>query len=61
MTTLAGEQTYLYLDGFGSPEDFAALGSAVQGKIVVCSRGGGISFYEKGNNAVAAGAVATVV
>ena len=47
MTTLAGEQTYLYLDGFGSPEDFAALGSAVQGKIVVCSGGGGISFYEK--------------
>ncbi|MFR3468936.1 MAG: S8 family serine peptidase [Oscillospiraceae bacterium] len=61
MTTLAGEQTYLYLDGFGSPADFAALGSAVQGKIVVCSRGGGISFYEKGNNAVVAGAVATVV
>ena len=60
MATLAGEQPYIYMDGVGTPEDFAALNGGAQGKIVVCSRGG-ISFYQKGDNAVAAGAIATVV
>ena len=61
MVTLAGEQAYIYIDGYGKPEELAALGDAIQGKILVCSRGGDVSFFEKGNNAIAAGAIATIV
>lgn len=61
MATLAGEQAYIYIDGYGKPEELAALGDAIQGKILVCSRGGDVSFFEKGNNAIAAGAIATIV
>ena len=60
MTTLAGEREYVLIDGYGTEEELAALGDAVQGKILVCSRGG-ISFYVKGNNGAAAGAIATIV
>ncbi|MDY4219826.1 MAG: S8 family serine peptidase [Candidatus Faecousia sp.] len=60
LATLAGERAYIYIDGFGTEEDFAALGDVLAGKIAVCSRGG-ISFYLKGENAVAAGAVGTIV
>ncbi len=60
MTTLAGEQTYVFIDGYGTEEELAALGDAVKGKILVCSRGE-ISFYVKGNNGAAAGAIATIV
>ena len=44
---------------YGTEEDFAGLD--LTGKIVLISRGGGVSFFEKGNRAVEAGAVATVV
>ena len=60
MTTLAGEQKYILIDGYGTAEELAALGDAVKGSILACSRGS-ISFYEKGNNAVAAGAIGTIV
>ena len=47
MATLAGEQKYLLIDGYGTEEDLAALGDAVQGKILACSRGS-ISCTPKG-------------
>lgn len=60
MRTLAGEEEYIFIDGFGQEEDFAALGGALTGKIVMCSRGG-CSFFEKANAAVKYGAIATIV
>ena len=60
LLTLAGEREYILIDGFGTEEEFSALGDALQGKIAVCSRGG-LSFYLKGDNAVAAGAIGTIV
>ena len=44
---------------YGAEEDFAGLD--LTGKVVLISRGGGVSFFEKANRAVEAGAVATVV
>lgn len=44
---------------YGAEEDF--VGQDLTGKIALISRGGGVSFFEKANRAVAAGAVATVV
>ena len=61
LDSIAGEYQYVYIDGFGTPEDWAALGEgALEGKIAVCSRGT-TSFYEKANAAVEAGAVATII
>ena len=55
------EYDYIFIDGLGTEEDFAALGEElVTGKIVFCQRGD-ISFAVKATNAVDAGAVATVV
>ena len=60
LTTLAGEQEYVILpEGVaGNPEDYEGID--VKGKVVFVQRGG-ISFYVKGENAVEAGAIATVV
>lgn len=59
--SIAGERQYVYIDGFGTPEDWAALGEgALEGKIAVCSRGV-TSFFEKANAAVEAGAIATII
>lgn len=44
---------------FGVEEDFAGLD--LTGKVVLISRGGGVNFAAKANNAAAAGAVAVVV
>ena len=44
---------------YGAEEDFAGLD--LTGKVVLISRGGGVSFFEKANRAVEAGAIATVV
>ena len=44
---------------YGAEEDFT--GVDLTGKVVLISRGGGVSFFEKANRAVAAGAIATVV
>lgn len=72
LTTLAGEQEYVFLDavfdettgeviaGYGSEEEWAAIGDALRGKIAVCSRGTS-SFFEKANYAVAAGAIGVII
>ncbi len=60
ITTIRGEHDYIFLDGLGTPADFAAVGDAAQGKIVLCARGD-ITFAEKANAATAAGAIATVI
>ncbi len=58
--TLVGEQEYIFIDGFGSEEDFAAVSDVLEGKIAFCSRGTN-SFYQKADAAVANGAIATVI
>ena len=60
MTALAGEQRFVYVDAVGNPEDFAAAGDELKGAIALCNRGS-INFTAKGNNAVAAGAIGTIV
>ncbi len=59
-TTIAGEHEYVLIEGFGTPEDFAAVGDALEGKIALCSRGE-TSFFEKATAAVDAGAIATFI
>lgn len=63
-TTLAsqngGEYSYILIDGFGTADDFAALGDVVEGKIVAVSRGT-TSFYQKADEAAKAGAVASII
>ena len=58
--TLVGQHEYIVLPGFGTEEEFEALGDVVKGKVVFCHRGEN-SFYQKGNAAVAHGAIATIV
>ncbi len=61
LTTLAGEQEYVFLNGIGTPEQFAALGEgALNGKIAICYRGE-TSFFEKANAAVEAGAIGVLI
>ena len=60
MTTIAGEHEFVYVDAGGTEEDFAAVADLLKGKIGLCNRGT-ISFYMKGENAVAAGAIATII
>ena len=60
MTTIAGEHEFVYVDAGGTEKDFAAVADLLKGKIGLCNRGT-ISFYEKGENAVAAGAIATII
>ena len=50
----------MVLTGYGSVEDYAALGDALEGRIAVCSRGQ-LTFTEKATNAVNAGAVGTII
>lgn len=61
LVDIAGDYEYILIDGYGTAEDFAALADVLPGKIAVCSRGGGVQFDTKANNAVNNGAVATVV
>lgn len=58
--TIAGEQRYVFIDGFGTEAEWAALGDALKGAVAVCSRGS-ISFFQKANYAVQAGAIATII
>lgn len=60
IVTIAGDYEYVYIDGLGSVEEWAAVGDTLAGKVAVCSRGT-LSFAEKANNAVAAGAVAVMI
>ncbi|MBE6945614.1 MAG: hypothetical protein E7459_05955, partial [Ruminococcaceae bacterium] len=59
-TTIAGEHEYVIIDGVGTPEDWAVVGDALQGKVALCSRGT-TSFFEKAVAAVDAGAIATFI
>ena len=61
MTTLGGEQEYVFVNSVGEPADFEAVGTDVlSGKVVMCYRGT-TSFFEKANAAAAAGAAGVVV
>lgn len=60
LTTLAGEQQFLYMDTAGNAEDFAAVKDILTGKIAICNRGS-IAFTDKGNNAISNGAIALIV
>ena len=59
-TTIAGDHEYVFIDGIGTAEEWAAVGSALEGKIALCARGE-ISFFEKAQYAVDAGAIATFI
>ncbi|MBO6296803.1 MAG: hypothetical protein J6M54_04665 [Prevotella sp.] len=59
--TLAGQRLeYLYIDNYGTDEDFAKVKDALAGKIAVCNRGE-VSFYIKANAAMANGAIGIIV
>lgn len=60
LTTLAGEQQFVYMDTAGNAEDFAAVKDILTGKIAICNRGS-IAFTDKGNNAISNGAIALIV
>lgn len=60
ITTIGGDHEFVYVDGNGTDADFAAVADKLAGKIALCNRGG-ISFYEKAENAVKHGAIATIV
>ena len=59
-TTIAGDHEYVFIDGLGTAADWAAVGEVLKGKIAMCSRGE-ISFFEKAQFAVEAGAIATFI
>lgn len=61
LRSLAGEHEYIFIDGYGTKEDFDAIKDELQGKIAVCSRGAGINFADKCTNAANAGAAAVIV
>lgn len=58
--TLAGDQSYIAIDGIGTEEQFGALKDVLAGKIAVCYRGQS-SFYEKVNAAAANGAAGVII
>ncbi len=60
IVTIAGDYEYVFIDGLGSPEEWDAVGDALEGKVAVCSRGT-LSFSEKANNAVSRGAAAVII
>ena len=59
-TTIAGEHEYIFIDGIGSAEDWAAVADVLPGKIALCSRGE-TNFSEKANLAVQAGAIGVFI
>ena len=59
-TTIAGEHEYIFLDGVGKAEDWAAVADVLPGKIALCSRGE-TNFVEKATLAVDAGALAVFI
>ena len=59
-TTIAGEHEYIFIDGVGKAEDWAAIADVLPGKIALCSRGE-TNFSEKANLAVQAGAIAVFI
>ena len=67
LTTLAGEQEFVFLNSFGTPEQWDALGVDLTGKVAICYRGGTkangdpVSFFEKANAAVERGAIGVII
>ncbi len=57
---IAGEYEYIFIDGVGTAEDWAAVADVLPGKIAICSRGQ-TNFTEKARLAVEAGAVAVLI
>jgi len=58
---LAGQTLeYIYIDNYGTEEDFAKVKDVLAGKMAVCNRGS-ISFYVKANAAMANGAAGIIV
>ena len=60
LTTLAGEQEYVFIDGVGKREDWAAVADLLPGKVAICSRGE-TNFVEKAQLAVEYGAIAVMI
>jgi len=60
ISTINGEYEYIYIDNYGTAEDFAKVKDVLAGKIAVCNRGS-VSFYEKANAAVENGAVGVII
>jgi hypothetical protein len=59
--TLAGQTLeYIYIDNYGTEEDFAKVKDVLADKIAVCNRGS-ISFYVKANAAMANGAAGIII
>ena len=59
-TSIAGEHEYIFLDGVGKAEDWAAVADVLPGKIALCARGE-TNFVEKAALAVEAGAKAVFI
>ena len=59
-TSIAGEHEYIFLDGVGKAEDWAAVADVLPGRIALCSRGE-TNFVEKATLAVEAGAKAVFI
>ena len=60
-TTLGGAQEFVFLNGIGTEEQFAALGAELlTGKIALCYRGE-TSFFEKAEAAVKNGAIGVII
>ena len=57
---IAGEYEYIYIDGVGKAEDWAAVAEVLPGKIAICSRGE-TNFVEKATLAIEAGAIAVLI
>ncbi len=60
LRTMAGEKEYIFIDGVGTAEDWAAVADVLPGKIAICSRGE-TNFTEKARLAVEAGAIAVMI
>jgi len=60
MVSIPGDYEYIFIDGFGTADDFRAVADVLEGKVAFCSRGS-TSFFEKANAAVENGAIATVI
>lgn len=59
--TFAGQRLeYIYIDNYGTDEDFAKVKDALAGKIAVCNRGE-VSFSIKANAAMANGAIGIII
>ena len=62
MVSTAGTHDFVYIDGIGDEDEYAAVDSAVslKDKIIIVNRGD-ISFYVKGNNAIEYDPTAVIV